>query len=170
MANVNTRARVLVRDGFCCHYCGRRLLLAQAIKVLDWYVPALDLWDPHGKLEPLRSRWATVDHLIPEKEGGIDSLDNLVASCVLCNSQKGDREETLSSPRAKKPTWDGLSSIYLAIAPDYRDRLSNEDIKWQEALKREGVAPSTEKLSRAVEVLNTFQADPSADFDELLEN
>jgi len=170
MANVNTRARVLVRDGFCCHYCGRRLLLPQAIKVLDWHVPGLNLWDPHGKLEPLRSRWATVDHLIPEKEGGIDSLDNLVASCVLCNSQKGDREDTLSSSRAKKPTWDGLSGIYLAIAPGYRDRLSGEDVKWQEALKREGIVPNRGDLSKAIEVLMTIQTNPSADFDELLED
>ena len=66
MANVNTKAHVLVRDGFCCHYCGGPLYLPQAVKVLDWHVPGLDLWDAHGRKEPLRSGWATVDHVVPE--------------------------------------------------------------------------------------------------------
>ena len=72
MANVNTRAHVLVRDGFVCQFCGRIVFLAQAIHVLDSHVPGLDLWDAHGRKEPLRSRWATVDHLVPENDRGLD--------------------------------------------------------------------------------------------------
>lgn len=33
----------------------------------------------------------SVDHVIPRAQGGSDDLDNLVASCVKCNSSKGDR-------------------------------------------------------------------------------
>jgi len=73
IANVNTKAHVLVRDGFTCQSCGVPLFLGQAIKLLDWYASDLELWDPHGKKEPLRSRWATVDHAVSEVEGGYDT-------------------------------------------------------------------------------------------------
>ena len=43
MANVNGKARVLVRDGVVCQYCGCLLLLPQVVKVLDWPVPGLEL-------------------------------------------------------------------------------------------------------------------------------
>lgn len=39
MPNVNTKAHVLVRDGLVCRYCGSRLYLPQAIKVLDLHNP-----------------------------------------------------------------------------------------------------------------------------------
>ena len=39
MPNVNTKAHVLVRDGFTCRYCGTRLYLAQAVKILDQHIP-----------------------------------------------------------------------------------------------------------------------------------
>jgi hypothetical protein len=41
MPNVNTKAHVLVRDGFRCRYCGRALIVAQATKLLDVLVPGL---------------------------------------------------------------------------------------------------------------------------------
>lgn len=33
----------------------------------------------------------TVDHIVPRRLGGDDSMDNLVASCRRCNSRKGGR-------------------------------------------------------------------------------
>ena len=89
MPNVNTKAHVLVRDGFVCRYCGTRLYLPQAIKVLDMHNPGEKHWHPNAKLGPLRSHGATVDHIIPEDDGGYDTFDNLVACCVVCNSRKG---------------------------------------------------------------------------------
>jgi hypothetical protein len=35
MANVNTKAHVLVRDVFQCRYCAKHLYLSQAVKILD---------------------------------------------------------------------------------------------------------------------------------------
>lgn len=58
---VLTRKNILRRDGYKCAYCGR------------------------GDL-PL-----TIDHIIPKAKGGIDSWENLVCACTVCNNKKGDR-------------------------------------------------------------------------------
>ena len=58
---VLTRKNILRRDEYKCSYCGR------------------------GDL-PL-----TIDHVVPKSKGGIDSWDNLVCACTLCNNKKGDR-------------------------------------------------------------------------------
>jgi 5-methylcytosine-specific restriction endonuclease McrA len=55
----NTR-NVLIRDGFKCAYCGKRLTLNTATK----------------------------DHVIPESKGGKTNMLNLVAACKPCNSRK----------------------------------------------------------------------------------
>lgn len=150
MANVNTKAHVLVRDRFTCKFCGTRLFLAQPIKILDMHVPSLELWDLHGKKEPLRTRWATVDHIKAEAEGGMDILENLVACCVSCNSQKGKATRHPTSATVGHPGWDGLAAIYLGLFDRYQDRLSREDRKWKEALQREGVTPRLDDLEDTV--------------------
>jgi 5-methylcytosine-specific restriction endonuclease McrA len=58
---VLTRKNILRREMYKCAYCGR------------------------GHL-PL-----TIDHVIPKARGGIDSWENLVAACTVCNNKKGDR-------------------------------------------------------------------------------
>lgn len=55
----NTR-NVLIRDGFKCAYCGKRLTLGTATK----------------------------DHVIPESKGGKTNMLNLVAACKKCNNLK----------------------------------------------------------------------------------
>lgn len=57
-----TRFLVLERDGFACQYCG-----AKAPDVL---------------LE--------VDHVVPRSSGGPDFAENLITSCLKCNSGKKD--------------------------------------------------------------------------------
>jgi 5-methylcytosine-specific restriction endonuclease McrA len=54
---------IYTRDNFRCQYCGERQLLK-------------DL---------------TQDHVIPRKQGGKTCWENIVASCVSCNSRKGGR-------------------------------------------------------------------------------
>jgi 5-methylcytosine-specific restriction endonuclease McrA len=55
------RGAVIERDGTSCYYCGR---------------------------PKLSGRTATLDHVVPLRHGGADSLDNLVLSCPRCNAQK----------------------------------------------------------------------------------
>lgn len=55
------RFEVLRRDGFACHYCGRK-------------PPEVEL---------------TIDHITPSALGGKDAPDNLRTACVDCNAGKG---------------------------------------------------------------------------------
>jgi 5-methylcytosine-specific restriction endonuclease McrA len=57
------RARVFLRDGFACAYCGDRL----------------------------HKRDLTIDHIVPVSRGGGHELDNLCVACKPCNSSKADR-------------------------------------------------------------------------------
>jgi len=153
MPNVNTKAHVLVRDGFTCRYCGHQLYLAQAIKILDIHKPGTNHWDAHWESEPLKSHGATVDHIIPEDEGGYDSPDNLVACCVICNSSKGKGRRDLLPPSSDK-SWDGGSSIFLTLAPMYKKHLSREDEKWLKALRWEGIMPDEESLQSRIKTVS----------------
>lgn len=56
------RFKVLCRDNFTCQYCGRKA--------------------PDAELE--------VDHIYPVSKGGKAREDNLVTSCISCNSGKKD--------------------------------------------------------------------------------
>lgn len=153
MPNINTKAHVLVRDFFAFRYCGSRLYLAQVIKILDMYNPERKQWDAHWKAEPLRSNGATVDHIIPEDEGGYDMLDNLVACCVACNSSKGKGQRNLL-PQSLDKSWDGGSSIFITLAPSYLDLLSKEDKKWLKALEKEGMTSGKENIQSRIDNLS----------------
>lgn len=56
-----SRKNIIRRDGNKCAYCGKK------------------------------ETNLTIDHIIPKARGGQDQWENLVASCVRCNNQKGDR-------------------------------------------------------------------------------
>ncbi|MFA4923665.1 MAG: HNH endonuclease, partial [Ignavibacteriaceae bacterium] len=58
---VLTRKNILRRDEFKCAYCGRSDI-------------------------PL-----TIDHIVPKAKGGVDSWENLIAACTICNNKKGNR-------------------------------------------------------------------------------
>lgn len=152
MPNINTKAHVLVRDSFTCRYCGARLYLAQAIKLLELRKPGRVHWDAHWRTEPLKSLGATVDHIIPEDDGGFDTIDNLVACCVICNSSKGISKRNLL-PQSSDKSWDGGSCIFLTLAPMYQNCLSKEDEKWLKALKWEGVTSEEEHIEEKINML-----------------
>lgn len=155
MANVNTKALVLVRDGFICRYCGARLLLPQAVKVLDIHDPLKGWhWHPNTKLEPLRSKGATVDHIIPESEGGYDSPKNLVACCNMCNPSKGKGHRSLL-PQSLDKSWDGGSCIFLTLATKYKQHLSSEDVKWLKALTRERIVADNENIQAKIDAMTS---------------
>jgi 5-methylcytosine-specific restriction endonuclease McrA len=59
---------LIERDGFYCHYCGVRLEENDA-----------QTYNPHG---------ASVDHVIPQKDGGDSDISNLVLACRKCNGEK----------------------------------------------------------------------------------
>lgn len=57
------RRNLFARDGHCCQYCGQSL--------------------PPSQL--------SIDHVVPRSRGGETSWENIVASCVGCNTKKGGR-------------------------------------------------------------------------------
>ncbi len=70
------KKNILRRDGYTCQYCNRR------------------------------GERLTVDHIVPRSRGGETSWTNVVAACLRCNLQKGNRlldevgDATAAGPRA----------------------------------------------------------------------
>ncbi|MGI8603228.1 MAG: HNH endonuclease [Verrucomicrobiales bacterium] len=96
-----TRHNVFVRDRFTCQYCGR-------------------LFEP---------RELNLDHVVPRDKGGRSMWENVVTSCIRCNSRKGNklphevRMFPLQQPRA--PRWRPFHSAVRVNAPhaSWRDFL-----------------------------------------------
>jgi 5-methylcytosine-specific restriction endonuclease McrA len=61
--NLPSHRNILIRDGFQCAYCPRKLTLGSVTK----------------------------DHVIPRSKGGLDVLTNVVAACRHCNTRKADK-------------------------------------------------------------------------------
>lgn len=57
------RRNLFARDGHRCQYCGKSMPLSQL----------------------------SIDHVLPRSRGGETSWDNVVSSCVTCNTRKGGR-------------------------------------------------------------------------------
>ncbi len=73
------RKKIFRRDDFTCHYCG---------------------WKPDKETAILRENsengmWLTVDHIVPESEGGSNVLENLITVCADCNQKKGKKLPSL---------------------------------------------------------------------------
>lgn len=62
---------IMVRDGGCCVWCHRRV---ERIRVRAGHCP------PH---------MATLDHVIPQADGGAFARVNLVLACNACNTARG---------------------------------------------------------------------------------
>lgn len=71
-----TRMNLFLRDDFRCQYCG----IVHAPRDL------------------------TFDHVIPRKDGGGTSWENIVAACVACNTAKGHRREMRPMTRPVAPS------------------------------------------------------------------
>lgn len=69
-----SRQNVFYRDGGCCQYCGVKLTRSQI----------------------------TFDHVLPRSRGGITNWDNIVISCMPCNSRKGNRTPEEAEMRLRK--------------------------------------------------------------------
>ncbi|MEN9362457.1 MAG: hypothetical protein RL095_3992 [Verrucomicrobiota bacterium] len=82
-----SRRNLFLRDGGTCQYCGRRL-------------PAKEL---------------NIDHVMPRSRGGRNTWENLVLSCLLCNTYKADRTpEEAGMPLRRPPVKPQWSEIHAA--------------------------------------------------------
>jgi 5-methylcytosine-specific restriction endonuclease McrA len=69
-----TRKNIMLRDRYTCQYCGKK-------------------YGPDN---------LNIDHVIPKAQGGKSEWDNLVTSCVKCNSQKDCRTPKQAGMRLLK--------------------------------------------------------------------
>lgn len=93
-----SRRNVYLRDGSRCQYCGRALPFAEL----------------------------NLDHVIPTSRGGQSTWENVVSSCVGCNSRKRNRIPEEAGLRLLKkpdrPRWQAFMSLVAAetIHPSWR--------------------------------------------------
>lgn len=88
------RRSIFERDGFVCQYCGV----------------------PHGESD------LNLDHVIPRDQGGKTSWENIVTSCLRCNTRKANRMPHQAGMRLHKmperPRWRPFVSVVNASQPD----------------------------------------------------
>lgn len=121
------QTEVFARDAWRCRYCGVRVVLPKARKVLVDAFPDAVCWS--GKDKGLHAAFfalsAVADHVMPHVLGGSSDVNNPVTTCQCCNYGKGDRllgEAGLIDPRTRLPVvdaWDGLGRLlyYREVAP-----------------------------------------------------
>lgn len=85
-----SRKNILTRDDHRCQYCGTR----------------------RGPM--------TIDHVIPRKQMGGDTWENLVTACVKCNNKKGDRTPEragmLLHRRPSRPTYVNFIQRFIGVS------------------------------------------------------
>lgn len=85
-----SRKNILTRDDHRCQYCGTR----------------------RGPM--------TIDHVIPRKQKGGDTWENLVTACVKCNNKKGDRTPERSGMvlrrRPARPTYVNFIQRFIGVS------------------------------------------------------
>ena len=90
-----SRRNIFVRDNDRCQYCG----------------------------DKFHRKDLSLDHVLPRSQGGVTTWENIVASCIPCNSIKGGRTPAQAGIKllrpAKKPTWSELRTL---IGPCLRFR------------------------------------------------
>jgi 5-methylcytosine-specific restriction endonuclease McrA len=117
--SASVEAAIFARDGYRCRYCGCRVVLAKARKLMASAVPDALQWgnadrDRHAAFYALT---AVVDHMVPHARGGTNEPDNLVTTCQACNYGKNNwliEEVGLIDPRTHPPirdNWDGLGRM-----------------------------------------------------------
>ncbi len=83
------RKNLFARDGYQCQYCGKTL--------------------PPSQL--------SMDHVVPRSRGGKTSWDNIVCSCVNCNTRKGGRTPSEARMnlicKPKQPTMNPVLRVKL---------------------------------------------------------
>lgn len=102
-----TRQSIFERDAFTCQYCQDR---------------------------PDR-RNLNLDHIIPRERGGQTTWENIVCSCIPCNSKKGNRTPSEAGmqlyKKPKRPKWRPMLTVYRNRVPDESWRQFLDLDSWQ---------------------------------------
>jgi 5-methylcytosine-specific restriction endonuclease McrA len=110
-SDIRSSARIFRRDGWICHWCGRPVICAAAMKCLARFVREAGMAAPIAYYDlhwtrsnaPLLDHMgAVVDHIEPHSSGGQYEDTNLVTSCCKCNALKSAAKQDIfraSHPR-----------------------------------------------------------------------
>ena len=129
---------VFNRDNWTCKYCGDPVFFSPTLKLLEDKSPGHGYYHGHGKtgemLELFRTKFASVDHIIPVTKGGQNDIENYATACWDCSLTLNDAVENKPKPDKINQdnidtNCDGLVSLYLKLAPENDDwvRLIGED-------------------------------------------
>jgi len=92
-----TRRNLMLRDGHQCQYCARR--------------------------PPLRE--LNIDHILPRSRGVVDTWENLVTACRICNLRKGWRTPDEAGMRLLRvpvrPRWTTTAQILLEAREPFKE-------------------------------------------------
>jgi len=107
--NAPSKRNVLVRDGFTCAYCSRKLTMNSVTK----------------------------DHIVPMSRGGKDLLSNIVACCIDCNSRKADQTpDEAGMPLRRQPrVLSDLEKMELLV----KTHKSTERHAWRSCFELHGL-------------------------------
>ena len=155
-------AEVFFRDRWLCSHCRRPTIFHLALRELSTMVRAesaelsLAYWDSGWSRDgaPLLDELAAmVDHIQPLSKGGPHTIGNFATICARCNGRKGtrSREEHLAAhkpwivkgKRGEPTAWDGLSSVFVALAQRRANSLNVTERGWVRALKPHLHAPES---------------------------
>lgn len=81
-----SKREILRRDDYTCQYCGRKM------------------------------RTLTLDHVVPRRQGGSHTWDNLVAACSNCNRQKGGRLPSEANMALSRLPFEPSPSAYYRFS------------------------------------------------------
>lgn len=145
------------RDKWLCHWCKRPVIFAPAFKLLQLDLSASGF----SSLAYFHSNWArrdaplldelgaTIDHVQPFSRGGTCGEENFRTACWKCNMRKSDNPLEIWEQREKRPpikgkygepeAWDGLTTLFMALAQRNPSVLTATDRDWLRALE---AAPS----------------------------
>lgn len=102
------RENIFLRDRFTCQYCG----------------------------EVFRSKELTFDHVIPRRDGGKTSWDNIATACAACNSKKGHRRDIRPIRMPREPTQREMVKLQGLKPADF-DRTQLDVLYWSGILERD---------------------------------
>lgn len=84
-----SKHNIFIRDNFTCMYCGKK----------------------YNKL--------TIDHVMPQSQGGKSSFENCVAACKSCNHKKGNRTPSEANMYIKKQPYAPTIYEFIRIKMKY---------------------------------------------------
>ena len=138
------------RDLWLCQSCQRPVIFAPAMRLLGLEAKQVASYVAYHHAHwtrrdsPLLDELGSViDHVHPHSKDGDDADDNLCTSCNKCNGRKGAALNAEWEIRPKRRPikgagepehWDGMTSIFVALARRYQDGLTSNKRAWLAAL------------------------------------